>query len=92
MAEQQWRCYYYSHTPLVFDTGSPWNVSIERVNNALGYTLDNTRFIAIIFNTMGNTPRATYNITGSPQWSREKMNYFLMHKFGFTINFEGMFK
>eukprot|EP01083_Nonionella_stella_P075637 205677_1 len=90
MAKQQWRC-YYSNIPLVFDKKSPWKFSIERLDNDLGYTLDNTRFIAIIFNTMGNT-RSTHNVTGSPQWNREKMNYFLMHKFGFTINFEGLFE
>eukprot|EP01083_Nonionella_stella_P082513 227748_1 len=68
LAKQQWRC-YYSNIPLMFDKDSPWNLSFERLDNDLGYTLDNTRFISIIFNTMGNSvPK--YNITGSPQWNR----------------------
>eukprot|EP01084_Bolivina_argentea_P259997 438928_1 len=75
LRKQQWRC-YYSNIPLEFKTHSPWSFSPERLDNNIGYTVDNTRYICQIFNS-GN--RA--------QWNRKKMNDFLVHRFGFKIDY-----
>eukprot|EP01084_Bolivina_argentea_P257564 433982_1 len=91
LSKQNWRC-YYSDIPLEFEPGTAWNFSIERLNNNVGYSMDNTRFICNIFNTFANSARPRYNIKGSPQWSRDKMNHFLQHKFDFTINYDTKFE
>eukprot|EP01083_Nonionella_stella_P028867 79558_1 len=54
LRQQQYRCYYFN-IPLQFETGSPWTLSPERLDNTLGYTPDNTRLICRIFNTSDNT-------------------------------------
>lgn len=89
LGKQKFRC-YYSNIPLEFKPGSPWSFSPERLDNDYGYIPDNTRFTCKIFNTCDNT-RPKYNITGSPQWSRDKMNHFLMHRYGFTLDYAKMF-
>eukprot|EP01083_Nonionella_stella_P091350 255405_1 len=85
LKQQQYRCYYFN-IPLQFEPASPWTLSPERLDNSLGYTPDNTRFICRIFNSAGNT-NPKYNITGSAQWNREKANIFLMHRFGINIHY-----
>ena len=87
--QQDYRC-YYSRIPLLFEHKSPWSCSPERLQNKEGYSRKNTRFICQIFNTSDNT-NPKYRIVGSPQWSREKMNYFLMHRHGFQLDYTKVF-
>ena len=89
LSKQKYRC-YYSQIPLVFEAGSPFKCSPERLDSSIGYTENNTRFICHVFNSCSNTA-PKYNITGSAQWSREKMNYFLMHRHGFQLNYDDVF-
>ena len=89
LEQQQYRC-HYSNIPLEFEKGSPWTLSPERLNNDYGYTPDNTRFICQLFQSSGNTA-PKYNITGSPQWNREKLNEILMHRHGISIDYSSMF-
>ena len=89
LKRQRYRCYYFN-IPMEFAKGSPWTLSPERLDSSLGYTPENTRFICQIFQSCANTS-PKYNITGSPQWTRVKVNEFLMHKYGISLDYSTMF-
>lgn len=58
--EQKGLC-HYSGLPMVTKPLSNWQVSCERLNNALGYIPSNVKLVCLEFNT------------GNGQWSREKV-------------------
>jgi len=73
--DQKGRC-AYSGIPLAFTLDTPWRMSIERVNNKLGYTPSNTVLICIEFNTGDNSWQSD-DAVGSCQWSQAKVDHFL---------------
>jgi len=73
--DQKGRC-AYSGIPLAFTLNSSWRMSIERINNRRGYTIDNIVLICIEFNT-GDNSWQSEDAEGSCQWSKAKVEYFL---------------
>eukprot|EP00438_Fugacium_kawagutii_P024267 Skav222463 [mRNA] locus=scaffold5414:30010:47306:- [translate_table: standard] len=73
LRQQQGRC-YYSGVPLEYkQIHSDWRLSIERLNNSIGYTNENCVLIAIEFNTPDySRNKAATEVFGTAQWSREK--------------------
>lgn len=76
--EQKGRC-YYSDIPLIFKTNSDWRCSLERLNNKLGYTKENTVLICSEFNSGDHSVMSKDENIGSAQWSKDKFNYLLEH-------------
>ena len=80
LLEQEGRC-FYSGVPLQYmRCHDDWVVSLERLDNNVGYTVSNTVLIAAEFNTSDNTGKAAREseVTGSSQWSLAKV----MHVWG----------
>jgi len=77
MLEQQGGCCYYSGVPLEYKRPhSDWRMSLERLDNSLGYTPENCVLIAIEFNTSDQSRnKATTEVFGTAQWSREKVEH-----------------
>ncbi|CAK0846679.1 unnamed protein product [Prorocentrum cordatum] len=75
LLQQQGRC-YYSGVPLQYLTpNSDWRVSLERLDNALGYTATNSVLVAHEFNTSDwSRGKLTHAVRGTAQWSREKVD------------------
>jgi len=73
--DQKGRC-HYSSIPLVYKRGADYRVSIERINNRLGYTKENTILICLEFNST-DMSSISDNATGSSQWSKTKFEYLL---------------
>ena len=73
---QQGRC-FYSDVPLRFaQLNTDWLMSLERLDNNLTYTKNNTVLVALEFNTPGNSSRAKlFPVLGSGQWSRNKVEH-----------------
>jgi len=73
--DQKGRC-AYSSIPLTYTHKVNYRVSIERINNRLGYTNENTVIICLEFNS---TDRSSISddATGSGQWSKAKFEYLL---------------
>jgi len=59
LLKQEQRC-YYSGVPMCIIPNTHWRLSLERLNNDLGYTLSNCVLVAAEFNTRA-------------QWSKEKV-------------------
>ena len=76
--EQKGRC-YYSNIPLIFKNKSEWMCSIERIDNNLGYTNENTVLICIEFNTSDFSSVASHKTSGSAQWSKDKFKVLMDH-------------
>lgn len=77
---QKGRC-FYSGIPLVYSKKRDWIISLERLDNNIGYTNENVVLICGEFNS-SDTSLLTENkseIVGSSQWSKEKFNYFMSH-------------
>ncbi|CAE8607378.1 unnamed protein product [Polarella glacialis] len=74
--QQQGRC-YYSGIPLQYkQLHTHWRMSLERIDNLVGYTLDNCVLIAIEFNTSDwSRMSATADVFGTAQWSRAKAEH-----------------
>lgn len=74
LAQQGGRC-FYSHVPLNYGQAhTDWRLSIERLDNSIGYTPSNTVLIAVEFNTPDNSRNcAITEVFGTAQWSREKV-------------------
>lgn len=70
--EQKGRC-YYSGIPLSFITDSNWKLSIERLNNDIGYVIGNAVLICVEFQSCDQTRQAAdaNDILGTSQWTRE---------------------
>jgi hypothetical protein len=62
---QQGRC-YYSNIPMSIVSGSDFLASVERLDPSVGYTLKNTVWACLEFNS-------------AQQWTKEKFNYFFEH-------------
>ena len=77
MLEQQGGCCYYSGVPLEYKRPhSDWRMSLERLDNSLGYTAENCVLIAIEFNTADHSRNcAVTKVFGTAQWSREKVEH-----------------
>merc|ERR1712183_837446 len=71
-------CCYYSGVPMELVTPhSHWRVSLERVDNSLGYSKANCVLIAAEFNSPDYTYLAIRKhkpVSGSAQWSRQKVS------------------
>lgn len=75
---QNGRC-AYSGVPLVFRKKSDWKMSIERIDNTVGYTQNNVCLIAQEFNSSSYFAKNKGEITGSAQWSAQKVAILLQH-------------
>jgi len=77
MLEQQCGRCYYSGVPLNYkQIHADWRLSIERLNNSIGYTAENCVLIAIEFNTADQSRNsAVTKVFGTAQWSREKVEH-----------------
>ena len=60
--QQQARC-AYSGIPLVFKPKSEWQMSIERLDNTIGYTRENICLICLEFNTDAHWSKEKFKIT-----------------------------
>ena len=75
---QQGRC-FYSGVPLQYMLPHhDWVMSLERLDNSVGYTVDNCVLIAVEFNTPDHSRQAVREASGSSQWSLAKV----MHVWG----------
>ena len=70
------RC-YYSGVPLeCLQPNSHWRMSLERLDNNLGYDMENCVLIAAEFNTSDQSRnKAKGEVSGTAQWSRAKVQY-----------------
>ena len=77
MLEHQCGRCFYSGVPLEYKRiHAPWRLSIERLNNSIGYTVENCVLIAIEFNTSDQSRNnAVTEVFGTAQWSREKVEH-----------------
>ena len=77
MLERQGGRCYYSRVPLEYNQiHTNWRMSMERLDNSVGYTAKNCVLIAIEFNTADNSRnKATEKVFGTAQWSREKAEH-----------------
>ena len=77
MLEHQCGRCFYSGVPLEYKRiHAPWRLSIERLNNSIGYTVENCVLIAIEFNTSDHSRNnAVTEVFGTAQWSREKVEH-----------------
>jgi hypothetical protein len=73
--DQKGRC-AYSSIPLAYKLKAGYRMSIERINNKLGYTKENTVLICIDFNSTDQSSISD-NAIGSSQWSKAKFEYLL---------------
>eukprot|EP00438_Fugacium_kawagutii_P013946 Skav203412 [mRNA] locus=scaffold1743:246905:256066:- [translate_table: standard] len=70
------RCYYSGVLLEYKQIHADWRLSIERLNNAYGYTVENCVLIAIEFNTPDHSRNiAVTEVFGTAQWSREKVEH-----------------
>ena len=76
LARQQGRC-FYSGVPLQYkEVHTNWRLSLERLNNEVGYTEENCVLIAIEFNSSDHSRNvAVTEIFGTAQWSRAKVQH-----------------
>ena len=74
LAKQGGRC-FYSGVPLQYEQiHTDWQMSIERLDNSLGYTPENCVLIAVEFNTPDySRNKAVTEVFGTAQWSCEKV-------------------
>ena len=78
LLEQQGRC-FYSGVPLQYQCPhTDWVMSLERLDNNLGYVIGNCVLIATEFNTPDHSSYAKGEVHGSSQWSLAKV----MHVWG----------
>ena len=70
-------CCAYSGIPMSLLPESNWMISLERLNNQLGYIPTNIGLICIEFQTSDSSRITVASmVTGSPQWSLEKFAQF----------------
>lgn len=71
--KQNYRC-AYSNIPLIFDSNSSWNCSIERIDISKKYYTENVCFVCGEFNT---TDRSFLNgIEEGSGWNKEKFKEY----------------
>lgn len=75
---QQGRCAYSGVQMEMLLPHSDWRMSLERLNNAIGYVQENCVLIAAEFNTTETISRrvAMEATSGSSKWSLQKVKYF----------------
>lgn len=73
--DQKGRC-AYSSIPLAYSRNADYRMSLERINNRLGYTNENTVLICLEFNST-DVSSIYESATGSGQWSKAKFEYLL---------------
>ena len=82
---QHGRC-FYSGVPMRYDQPHvDWQMSLERLDNSLGYTKNNCVLIALEFNTSDHSKHAVREVRGSSQWSRAKVMHVWGHD-GFPVS------
>jgi hypothetical protein len=71
----------YSGLPLKFGNSNEinWKISLERINQKIGYTKDNVCLICIEFNTADKSILYNDDSLGSSAWSKEKFDYIFKH-------------
>ena len=76
LEKQSGRC-FYSGVPLEYKRiHTPRRLSIERLDNSIGYTVENCVLIAIEFNTSDHSRNiAVTEVFGTAQWSKEKVDH-----------------
>lgn len=75
LQKQQGKC-FYSGINMSFGNQIEWRVSLERLNNHLGYDKNNIVFICQEFNTGDKSILKTnYEKKGSSGWSKEKVDF-----------------
>jgi hypothetical protein len=70
---QEGRCFYSGVPMECMLPHSHWRMSPERLDNRKGYTNENVVLIANEFNSTDHSSRAKYEVHGSAQWSRAKV-------------------
>lgn len=75
LLEQQARC-HYSGVPMALTRYSDWRLSLERLRNSEGYTMQNCVWVANEFNTPDNSiNKAKFPVYGTAQWSKAKVEF-----------------
>ncbi|CAE7273342.1 unnamed protein product [Symbiodinium sp. CCMP2456] len=78
LLQQRGRC-FYSGVPLQYERPhTDWVMSLERLDNSIGYVKGNCVLIASEFNTPDRSKTAKWEVRGSSQWSLAKV----MHVWG----------
>lgn len=67
---QQGRC-FYSDVPLRSQSNVDWMMSLERLDNTKTYTKDNTRLVALEFNTRAQWSRSKFQFAWGPLFNAE---------------------
>jgi hypothetical protein len=69
-------CCYYSNMPMeIKRPHHDWRMSLDRIDNSSGYTVDNCVLIANEFNTSDHSlNNAVSTVYGTAQWSRSKVS------------------
>merc|ERR1711972_1056862 len=67
-----------SQVPLSVQGEDEWPVSIERLSNDEGYVARNVVLICSEFQSSDLSRLATTKVLGSPQWSKDKGDRFMM--------------
>ncbi|CAK0808990.1 unnamed protein product [Prorocentrum cordatum] len=72
---QEGRCFYSGVLMECVVPNSHWRMSLERLDNNLGYSLDNCVLPAAEFNTsdFSKNKKGCYEVYGTAQWSRRKV-------------------
>merc|ERR1712194_91204 len=75
LLEQRARC-YYSGVPMALTRYSDWRISLERLCNSEGYTIQNCVWVSNEFNTPDNSiNKAKFPVHGTAQWSKAKVEF-----------------
>jgi len=64
---------------MIDKSNSDWKCSIEGLYNSKGYTRDNCKLICVEFNSTDHCSMVKSEVTGSSQWSQEKIDYLKVH-------------
>lgn len=72
LGRQEGRCFYSGIAMQILEPNSHWRMSLERLDNKLGYTVENCALIAAEFNSSDYSSSAVHEVHGSAQWSRAK--------------------
>jgi len=76
LSQQSGRCFYSGVEMECAFPNSHWRVSLERVDNHEGYTVDNCVLIAAEFNSgdASKNKAGVHKVCGTAQWSRKKVS------------------
>eukprot|EP00397_Hematodinium_sp_SG-2012_P063937 GEMP01089338.1.p1 GENE.GEMP01089338.1~~GEMP01089338.1.p1 ORF type:complete len:192 (+),score=15.75 GEMP01089338.1:42-578(+) len=68
---------YYAGIKMTLKPHSTWMCSIERLDNTKGYVNSNVALICYEFQTSDTSVRAKTPVSGSAQWSKEKVSMLI---------------